>query len=257
MPDVSIIIPTKNESECIGETLRAVSGQLRRDRLSYEILVVDDASDDGTQAIVEKFYSHDKGIRLIRHPPPHAFGYSLRDGVKAAKGKMLVVMMADLSDDPKYLKQMWRKMNEGHDVVSGSRFLRGSSMSSYSAAKLLSNRLFNLAVQVFLLSPGVSDSSNNFKAFRASAAKKVPIVSAGFEAGAELFLRMLIAGAKTTEIPVSWADRTGGAAKFRLKGAVLKYFGLFVRMFTLKYLQSPTATGSRSPEDFKMGGASK
>ena len=236
MPDISIIIPTKNESGCIGDTLRAVSQQLKRDRLSYEILVVDDASDDGTQEKALAESRRDRGIRLIRHPAPHAFGYSLRDGVKLAKGKMLVVMMADLSDDPKYLKQMWRKMNEGADVVAGSRFLPGSRLSSYSAAKLLSNRLFNLAVQVFLLSPNVSDSSNNFKAFRASAAKKVPLESAGFEAGAELFLRMLISGARTAELPVSWADRTIGKANFRLKGAVLKYFGLFVRMMKLKYL---------------------
>ena len=59
----------------------------------------------------------------------------------------------------------------------------------------------------------------------------------GFEAGAELFLRMMIAGAKISEIPVSWADRTGGLAKFRLRGAVLKYFGLFVKMFVLKYFK--------------------
>src|SRR3989344_1120592 len=139
MPDISIIIPTKNESGCIGDTLRAVSQQLKRDRLSYEILVVDDASDDGTQEKAFAESRRDRGIRLIRHPAPHAFGYSLRDGVKLAKGKMLVVMMADLSDDPKYLKQMWRKMNEGsatvqqlgrrrtksggYDVIGGSRFL--------------------------------------------------------------------------------------------------------------------------------------
>lgn len=235
MVDVSIIMPTKNEAECIGETLRAVGGRLKKDGLSYEILVVDDDSSDGTQEEVEREAKRSRNIRLIRHPPPHCFGYSLRDGVKLAKGKMLVIMMADLSDDPKYLLHMWKRVNEGYDVVGGSRFLRGSSMSSYSAAKLLSNRLFNLAVQVFLLSPGVSDSSNNFKAFRAAAAKKVLLESAGFEAGAELFLRMLISGAKVAELPVSWADRSGGTAKFRLSGAVFKYFRLFLTMFALKY----------------------
>ncbi|MCX6772973.1 MAG: glycosyltransferase family 2 protein [Candidatus Micrarchaeota archaeon] len=235
MADLSIIIPTKNEAECIGKTLRAITEQLKRDALSYEILVVDDTSTDGTQDVVQKFYSHDKSVHLVRHGAPHAFGYSVRDGVKMARGKMLVIMMADLSDDPKYLKTMWKKFNEGYDVVAGSRFLRGSHIDSYSAPKLISNRLFNLAVQVSLLFPRISDSSNNFKAFSAAKAKGVALESAGFEVGAELFLRMLIAGAKVAEIPVSWTDRTGGAAKFRLSGAVLKYFGLFVSMFKLKY----------------------
>lgn len=236
MPDVTIIIPTWNEAECIGQTLRAVSEQLKRDSLSYEILVVDDDSTDGTQGEVQKFYAHDKSVHLVRHPAPHSFGNSVRDGVKMARGKMLVIMMADLSDDPKYLKPMWDRLNQGYGIVAGSRFLPGSRITSYAPAKLISNRLFNLAVQVFLLFPRVSDSSNNFKAYRASMAKNTPITSAGFEAGAELFLRMLIGGAKFSELPVSWADRAGGTAKFRLSGAVFKYFRLFLSMFRLKYL---------------------
>lgn len=237
MVDVTILIPTWNEAECIGETLRAVSQQLKKDGLSYEILVVDDASTDGTQEIVIAARKRDKNICLIRHPAPHCFGYSVRDGVALARGKMLVILMADLSDDPKCILPMWKKMNEGYDAIAGSRFLPGSRLKSYPLPKYISNRLFNLAVQVFLLT-GITDSSNNFKAFRASAAKEVRLDSRSFEVGAELFLRMLIAGKKLAEIPASWADRSAGQAKFRLSSVFLKYFWLFLKMFRLKYLGS-------------------
>ena len=235
MADVSIIIPTKNEAECIGETLRTVTEQLKSDSLSYEILVVDDDSTDGTQDVVQEFYAHDKGVHLVRHPAPHCFGYSVRDGVKMANGEMIVIMMADLSDDPKYLKPMWDRMKQGYDIVIGSRFLPGSQLVSYPILKHISNRLFNLAIQFSLLT-GITDSSNNFKAFRASMAKKVPLDSASFEVGAELFLRMFIGSAKVSEIPVSWADRAQGKAKFKLSAVFLKYFWLFLKMFKLAYI---------------------
>ncbi len=234
MADVSIIIPTKNEAGCIGETLQKTAQQLRKDGLSYEILVVDDASSDGTQGIVRKFSAKDRCVRLVAHPPPHAFGYSVRDGIRLARGKAVAIMMADLSDDPRFLLPMWQKLQEGYDAVLGSRFLPGSKIYGYSPLKLLSNRLFNLAVRVMLLS-GTSDSSNSYKMLHSDVAKGLPLESRGFEVGPELLLRLLVMKAKMAEIPVSWSDRMQGSAKFHLGSAAWSYFFLFLRMLHLAY----------------------
>ena len=235
MTDVTVILPTRNEAECIGETLRRTAAELRRAGLSYEILVVDDESTDGTQEIVEKASAQDAGIALVRHPAPHSFGFSVRDGIGQANGEMCVIMMADLSDDPKFIPEMWKKFLEGCDVIVGSRFLAGSKIDRYPLPKMLSNRLFNAAVEIGLMRR-ISDSSNNFKAFRTSKAKLVPLGSQGFEVGAELLLRMMMAWEKVAEIPVSWSDRERGVAKFRLSGVFYKYFLLYLRMLRAAYL---------------------
>ncbi|MCX8175211.1 MAG: glycosyltransferase family 2 protein [Candidatus Micrarchaeota archaeon] len=235
MTDITIILPTKNEAGCISKTLERLAQELSPSGLDYEVLVVDDESTDGTQEAVEKFAQKDSRVRLIRHPAPHGFGYSVRDALQAAKGRLAVIMMADLSDDPAFIPPMWEKHKEGYDVVVGSRFMKGSRLRSYPILKLISNRLFNIAVMVAFLTP-ISDTSNNFKAFDAQKARQIALESQGFEAGAELMLKMLLSGAKIAQIPVSWSDRSDGKAKFRLSGVFLKYFLLFLKMLKLAYV---------------------
>lgn len=231
---LSILIPTWNESECVKNTLKKISTQLEKDELSYEILVVDDNSDDGTREIVCKLSESNPRIKLIDHQPPRSFGHSLKYGIQLAKGDLSVIAMADLSDDPKFIKEMWKKYKEGYGVIVGSRFLKGSKIHDYPLLKLISNRLFNFAVMICFLT-GIKDTSNNFKAFDTRKAKKIHLDSKGFEVGAELMLRMLINKEKICEIPVSWTDRTRGTAKFKLHNTFIKYFLLFLKMLKLAY----------------------
>lgn len=235
MPQVSLILPTRNEAECITATLTSITSQLGADGLDYEVLVMDDESRDGTQALVESFSRENPAIRLVRRKPPYGFGYSIRDGVALSRGKLIVVMMADLSDDPAFVKDMWARFNDGYDVVVGSRFINGAKISNYPFLKYLSNRLFNLFIMAFFLT-GVRDTSNNFKAFSGSKIRKMSFESTGFEIGAEMMLRMLMGGARVVEIPVSCSGRTKGTAKFRLSNTALKYFLLFLRMLKRRFL---------------------
>ncbi len=234
MPQISVIIPTWNEGENIEITLEKVSSQLAQDNLSYEILVIDDDSKDGTQEKVQKFSLSNSSIRLIKHPPPRSFGYSVRDGIQLAKGELSVILMADLSDDPKFIKEMWTKYKEGFDVIVGSRFLKGSKNYKYPFLKMLCNRIFNIAIMIGLFT-GIRDTSNNFKAFNTYKAKQIPLTVKGFEVAAELMLKMLIKKNKVCEIPVTWTDRTAGKAKFKLYKTFINYFLLFLRTLKLVY----------------------
>ena len=234
MPQISVIIPTWNEGENIETTLRKVSSQLEQDKLSYEILVMDDDSKDGTQEIVQKLSNLNLAIKLIKHPPPRSFGYSVRDGIQLAKGELSVILMADLSDDPKFIKEMWSKYKEGYDVIVGSRFLKGSKNYNYPFLKMLCNRMFNIAITVGLFT-GIRDTSNNFKAFSTYKAKQISLTSKGFEVAAELMLKMLIKKNRICEIPVTWTDRTAGKAKFKLYKTFINYFLLFLRTLKSAY----------------------
>ncbi|MFA5049581.1 MAG: glycosyltransferase family 2 protein [Candidatus Micrarchaeia archaeon] len=234
MIQLSIIIPTWDEEGNIENTINSIALTLEKDNLAYEILIVDDNSSDKTIEIVNKLSQKNSNIRLIRHQPPRSFGYSIRDGIQLSNGELIVIMMADLSDDPRYLKEMYFKYKEGNSVIVGSRFLKGSKVDSYPFLKMISNRLFNLAVMVGFFT-NINDTSNNFKAFDSRKAKKIKLECKSFEVGAELMLKMLIKGEKITQIPVSWTDRTKGEAKFKLKNTFLKYFLLFLKMLKLKY----------------------
>jgi len=232
--DVSVILPTRNEAEGIGKCIAEISGTLEKRGLTYEILVMDDDSRDGTKNKVENISRTNKNIRLVNREPPYGFGYSIRDGIRLAGGEMTAIMMADLSDNPEFLIPMRGKINGDCDCVNGSRFLKGSKIIGYSFPKYVSNRLFNIAVMVGFLT-GITDTSNNFKAFRTEKAKTVGLDSRGFEVGAELMLKMLINGMKICEVPVTWEDRASGTAKFRLRNTFIKYFLLFLKMLKYSY----------------------
>jgi len=233
--DISVILPTRNEAEGIADCISKISDTLVKQKLSYEILVMDDDSADGTKNIVSKLSKTNKNIRLVNRSPPYGFGYSIRDGIQLADSKMTAIMMADLSDNPVFLRNMKEKLDEGCDCVNGSRFVKGSKIIGYSPLKYLSNRMFNIAVMAGFFT-GVTDTSNNFKAFRTDRAKTVKLDSRGFEVGAELMLKMLVNKMKICEVPVTWEDRTSGTAKFRLRSNFIKYFLLFLKMLKYSYL---------------------
>jgi dolichol-phosphate mannosyltransferase len=233
--ELTVVIPTWNEAANIGKALEQAGGVLEKAGVSYEILVMDDASRDGTDRIVGEYAKLNPNVRFIAHPPPAGFGYSIRDGIRMAAGEAVVIMMADLSDDPSYLPEMLARIKEGCDVVVGSRFLSGSKIYGYRPLKYLSNRLFNLSVQLCFLT-GINDTSNAYKMFRTRLVSALPTESRSFTVSAEMMLRMKIAGHKICQIPVTWADRTEGTAKFRLRNTFYNYFLLLLGMMKLAYI---------------------
>ncbi|MFH2106807.1 MAG: glycosyltransferase [Candidatus Micrarchaeota archaeon] len=233
---ISVIIPTWNEADNIEKAISEIIKTLESNKISYEIIVADDNSKDGTKEKVASIRDKQhKPIALLNRDPPPGFGYSIRDAIRMANGEMSVVMMADLSDDPKFLPEMKQKFDEGCDVIVGSRFVPGAKTYDYPFLKMLSNRLFNTTIRIFFWT-SIRDTSNAFKAFRTAEINQVPIDSRGFEVSAEMMLRMLIKKKKICEIPVTWTDRTAGQAKFKLYNTFINYFILFLKMLKLRYL---------------------
>jgi len=231
----SVIVPTRNESECIEKTLGKIVETLEKGGIGYEILVMDDNSKDGTKEKVEKAAEKNPKIKLVNRSEPYGFGYSIRDGIRMAKGEYSVIMMADLSDDPELLPKIKERMDTGCDAVVCSRFMKGSEVRSYPFLKMVSNRLFNWTVGI-AFNLGTGDASNAYKCFRTSMARELPVESRSFQVSAEILIRMRLKKAKICEIPASWEDRSAGEAKFRLGNTFISYFVLFLKMFRLAYL---------------------
>ncbi|MFA5412038.1 MAG: glycosyltransferase family 2 protein [Candidatus Micrarchaeia archaeon] len=243
MAEMTIIVPTRNEAECVEGTLGKIVKVCKKARMDYEILVMDDGSKDGTKDIVAGMGKKNGNVRLVNRKEPFGFGYSIRDGIRMASGKYAAIMMADLSDDPELLPKIKEKMDgadggmpgAGCDVVVCSRFMKGSEVRRYPFLKMASNRLFNWTVGI-AFNLGTGDASNAYKCFRVEKAKTLPVESRGFQVSAEILIRMKLAGAKICEIPASWEDRSAGEAKFKLGNTFISYFMLFLKMFKLAYL---------------------
>lgn len=233
--EMSIIVPTRNEAECVEKTLGKICEALEKGGIGYEILVMDDNSRDGTKEKVAKIAARNPKVRLINREEPYGFGYSIRDGLRMAKGRYSVIMMADLSDDPALLPKIKERMGAGCDAVVCSRFMKGSEVRRYPFLKMVSNRLFNWTVGI-AFNLGTGDASNAYKCFRTSMARELPLESRGFQVSAEILIRMKLKGAKVCEIPASWEDRSAGEAKFKLGNTFISYFVLFLKMFRLAYL---------------------
>ena len=162
---LSIVIPAYNEEGNITTTVNGVRSVLVREQIPYEIVLVDDNSTDATGAAMESLAAPDPCIRIKRRKPPRGFGRAVRCGLESVTGDVVVICMADLSDDPEDIVKYYNKIEEGYDCVFGSRFIRGSRCVNYPRLKLFYNRIVNKVMQL-LFWTRFNDLTNSFKSYR-------------------------------------------------------------------------------------------
>jgi glycosyltransferase involved in cell wall biosynthesis len=122
---LSVVIPARDEAGCIASTVEHLHLELNLHGINHEIVVVDDGSRDETYAILESTTARIPAVVPVRSPGPHGFGRAIQRGFDAFSGDAVVIMMADESDDCRDVVRYWRILQEGHDCVFGSRFMRG------------------------------------------------------------------------------------------------------------------------------------
>jgi glycosyltransferase involved in cell wall biosynthesis len=213
---ISIIVPAHNEEKVIGKTLSSLLKVLEKSKLDYEIIAVDDNSDDATLKIMKSFARRSKKIKVIhkklKRKGPSGLGSALTYGFAHAKGDVLIPFMGDLSDDPKDIIKLVKKIEEGYDIVCGSRFVKGGRAIGYPFLKFIAHRIYNKFFS-FIFGLGLEDFSNAFKAYRRKIFNSMKIESKGFEFNAEVVLKAHILGFKIAEVPVSWYQRKEGTSK--------------------------------------------
>jgi dolichol-phosphate mannosyltransferase len=233
---LSFVIPAHDEAETIGATLREVVGALTRHELDYEVIVVDDASRDGTGAVVARVAAGDDRVRCIRSPHPGGFGYAVRAGLDVYTGDAVAIMMADGSDDPDDLVLYFRVLEAGYDCAFGSRFMPGAIVSGYPRPKLLLNRAVNLGIRA-LFRHGYNDTTNAFKAYRREVIDQIgPFLSPHFNLTVEMPLKAVVRGFSYAIVPTSWRQRTAGASKLALKEMGSRYLFIVFYVFLEHHL---------------------
>lgn len=212
---VSIILPVYNEEGNIATCLRGLSRALQG--LEHEILVCYDFDEDTTLPAIERMEDRPAGVRLVRNTLGRGAAAAIRAGFQAARGDVLVTTMADLSDPPEVIPGMARKIREeGADVVSGSRYMKGGSQTGGPRLKTLLSRAAGLSLHG-LAGLGTHDATTNFRAYSRKFIDRVDIRSRyGMELALELTVKAHLGGFRVDEVPSSWHDRSAGESRFKL-----------------------------------------
>jgi dolichyl-phosphate beta-glucosyltransferase len=172
-PELSVVIPAYNEARRIGRALAAVRAYVVRAGLCSELIVVDDGSRDETADVVRGFEAEPLTLHLLVNPTNHGKGYSVRRGMLAATGKLVLMCDADLSAPVEQLDRLRGWLERGYDVVIGSRDLPDSRLDP--PQPLVRRRLAWVfrAIRRRLLLPALRDTQCGFKCFRGAAAHEI------------------------------------------------------------------------------------
>ena len=204
---LSIIIPAYNEEARIGPTLDKVKGYLEGKGLDGEIIVINDGSTDGTLAKLEGISE----LKVISFETNRGKGAAVREGLKAATGDMALMTDADLSTPIAEAGQLIEKLNDGYDMVIGSRGISDSNVEKYQPPlRLALGVAFGFAVKgIFRMS--FTDTQCGFKLMRGDAAKKLAphMKIDGFTFDVEMLALAVKMGMKVAEVGVKWSDVAG------------------------------------------------
>jgi dolichol-phosphate mannosyltransferase len=232
----SVVIPARNESETIGATLQEIAEHLDRKGIDYEVIVVDDASADGTAAVVDRFAEGNPRVRSLRSHFSNGFGFAVRAGLEVFEGDAVAIVMADGSDDPSDLVLYHELLEEGYDCAFGSRFVPGATITDYPQVKLVINRVVNWGIRL-LFRHRYNDTTNAFKAYRREVIEGVsPLLSNHFNLTVELPLKAIVRGYSYAVLPTSWRGRSGGASKLDLREMGSRYLFIVLYVFLERHL---------------------
>lgn len=227
---ISIIIPFYNEEKNVSLLHKELTTVLVSHKYEYEIIFIDDGSDDTSKAEIENIILGDNHVRLFTHRKRFGKGEALQMGLKHAKGDIIVFMDADIQDDPHDLPVFIKKIDEGYDFVNGVRVDRKDNLiiKTYS-------RIAKIFLHIFLHSP-LTDINCGFKAFKKEVLNEVVLYGNNFR----FFpLAAFFKGFKVTEIPVHNRVRKFGKSKFGISKLFTGIFDTVTAHFLYRFAEKP------------------
>ncbi|MDP9333386.1 MAG: glycosyltransferase [Actinomycetota bacterium] len=217
---VSVVVPVYNEDEAI---VRCLDQLVEEIKSPFEILVVYDSPDDTTRVPAEKYALEDPRVVPTLNTAGRGPAHAIRFGIAAARGDVVVVTMADGSDDASQVDQLARLVRRGVVVAAASRYMKGGRQIGAPFLKSTMSRLAGLSL-CYLARVGTHDATSSFKAYDRAFVERVGIEStAGFEIAIELVAKARRRRLPVAEIPSIWLERTTGASNFKLWAWLPRY----------------------------------
>lgn len=205
--DLSIILPVVNERENLRVLIPRMRAVMERERLDFEIIVVDGGSTDGTQQTAQE-----AGARVVRERR-RGYAGALETGFAEAHGDYILTLDADLSHEPDFVAKLWRARDRG-DIVIASRYTRGGVAYTSTLRRALS-RILN-GVMRRVLSMPVRDMSSGFRLYRREALSGLELEGHNFEVLEEILVKAYAQGFSVFEVPFIYFPRESGRSHARL-----------------------------------------
>jgi dolichyl-phosphate beta-glucosyltransferase len=205
---LSIIVPAYNEEKRIGKTIFAINEYLQKQNYSYEIIVSDDGSKDGTVELVKNLGEKIENLRVIDNKENHGKGYVVRQGIMQAKGEYRLFMDADNATTVDQVENLLPFFKNGYDVVIGDRDLKESKIEKHQPRfKEILGDMGNILIQSLAV-PGIKDTQCGFKCFSKKFAEnifpKLKVDRWGFDIEILALARKF--GYKIKTVPVVWIN---------------------------------------------------
>ncbi len=244
-PRVSVVIPAYNEGQRVVPFLDRIFEAIT---LPAEVLVVYDSPGDTTVPYLTAYAQRDGRLRPLHNTYGKGPAQALRYGIDHAAADVVVVTMADGSDDPMQIDQLTRLVERGVAVACASRYMRGGQQVGGPWLKGRVSRLAGVTLNMFGR-VGTHDATNSFKAYSRKFIQRVGIDSdAGFELGIEMVAKARRLGLPVAELPTIWLDRAAGNSNFKAKAWIPRYLHWY--LYALGATRKNTAgTPGRPPQD--------
>ncbi len=227
-----VVLPTYNERESLGKIVPRILAQDER----LDLLIVDDGSPDGTGELADRLSAESDRIAVLHREEKLGLGSAYLAGFSRGLAQgydYLIEMDADLSHDPKHLTDFLSAI-QSHDLVVGSRYLRGVNVINWPMSRLLLSYFANKYAR-WTTGLRLTDSTSGFKCFRRSVLEALDfdrVVSTGYAFQIEMNYRAWKAGFDVSEIPIVFVERDEGESKMSgtiVREAVWRVWGLRIR----------------------------
>ena len=232
-------MPCYNEGEVIKKTIQGVEAKVK---IPHELLIIYDMDDDTTIEPVRKLRQKYSNVNLVKNKYGKGALNALKTGLAKAKGEAVCIMMADLTDDPEILNQMYEKFKKGFDVVAASRYMKGGRQIGGPLIKRILTQTAGLSLH-FLVGLPTHDATNSFRLYSKKFLDSVKIeADGGFELAIELTVKAHFGGFKVTEVPTTWTF-LAKESRFYLAKWLPKYLKWYLWAVNKRIHQFPTTRG--------------
>lgn len=229
--DISFVIPVFNEEKSIRVLYDQIMNQMQHINKRFEIIFVDDGSNDNSFDILQQIGSDNSVVNVIKLRKNFGKSVALSNGFKLAKHDIIITMDSDLQDDPLEIPFFINKISEGYDLVSGWKQHRKDPMLS----KNLPSKLFNFMIGL-VSGLKLHDYNCGYKAYRKTLARKLPLYGDLHRFTPAIAFSM---GFKVVEIPVKHHARPFGHSKYGFNRFTHGLFDFITVIFLTKYLKRP------------------
>ncbi len=208
------MLPVYNEGEAVEPVLRGLAAAVKT---SHELVVVYDFDEDTTVPVVRRLGGELPQLRGLRNDLGRGVLNAMKAGIAGTSSPLVLISMADGSDEAGVVDRMVELARGGADVVAASRYMAGGHQVGGPLLKRTLSRLAGLSLHWFARVP-THDATSNFKLYSRRFLDTVTIESrAGFELALELTVKATRARRRVAEVPTTWRDRTSGQSNFRLR----------------------------------------